>query len=219
MPTRFLIILAGFALAACGRPERSADTAVATIGPAVVEQAGDIAGRREAQPYIDSAYAWMASRDAVAAARVLGEAPVLLREHANMPTSAATRELRAGALALDSVIARMNAGVLPPVEDFRATTVRINLAEAEHHRSQAAIAWAKEDMRAVGAEMVMAADHLDRATRDAPATRTADVTRLLERAYTLGGALGKGSSSSNAEVTAVLTELARAIRRLADGSG
>lgn len=60
----------------------------------------------------------------------------------------------------------------------------------------------------------MAADHLDRATRDVPARRTADVTGLIERAYALGGSVSKGSSPSNAEMTVVLTDLARAIRRI-----
>lgn len=136
------------ATSACRAADRPADTTMPAVPEGiVVEQAGDIMHRREAQPYIDSAYAWMASRGYSDAERVLRLAPPLLREHADMPTSAAKLELRAGAMALDSLVARFGAGAIPPVEDLRAVTVRINLAEAEHHRSQAAVARGTEAIR------------------------------------------------------------------------
>ena len=208
------LVPAGLAgLMACQPADNYGGAARDTQGAAVVTQAaGGLALRREPQVYLDSARHWLGSTDTSGLARMFGLAAPMLREHADMPTSAAKLQLRASADELDRLVERMRAGQLVTSGEYLPVLIRLNLSEAEHHRSQAAVAWVNHDTVTAGEDLLMAADHLDRAVRDARGAPEGLTATMIAEAQKLGAAMHRGEAFSAAEVDSKLIALNAAIQ-------
>jgi hypothetical protein len=176
--------------AACGklgedRIER-ADTA------RVVEQAGRVmAARREAQPQLDSARTSYARREFDRAATQLRAAAAFARAEADSAIGDGRAALLQAGHDLDSLAARVARNAAGNVSAFDRTFARVHEAESRHHLARARDAWTRRDRERAGEELLMAVDHLERASKDAAlpldATARQAVTTVREVAMALDG--------------------------------
>lgn len=125
-----------------------------------------MAGRQEAQPFLDSAAVLLANGDTSAAVLHLHRAAALVQMAASQPRGPASDALLvigdsierfAGALARHE---RLGAMSLPRISAL------LNLAEADRHLSLASIACSTRSRESIYDELTMAVDHLERAAHD-----------------------------------------------------
>jgi hypothetical protein len=161
--------------------------------------------------YLDSARKFLESRDTSAAARMFGLAAPILREHATLSTSTAQDPLRTSAGELDSLAAAIRAGQVVTSDAYTSVLIRLNLTEAEHHRSLAAAALVAGDTMLAGEELVMSADHFDRALRDRGPVPS-QIATLIDEALKLGTAMHRAEAFAASDVDARLTALGRSIQ-------
>jgi hypothetical protein len=138
-----------------------------------------MAGRREAQVLLDSASSLLGKADAAQVAALLDTAAAFFRVQAKSPPSAGTTELLATADSLQAVSVRLGRGRAVNSSELRALSARANLAEAERHGALASVAWSTQSRESVADELLMAADHVERAAVDGGIAMPREMRGLL----------------------------------------
>ena len=204
----FTVCAASLIVAACGptpQPDRAMDSAAGTTSRLAI--------RREPQADLDSVRMIVEFTRPGDAAVPLRRAAALLYEHAGIPASAAKSQLRLSAEELDGLADRLEAGdTLAATRAIDAAIRRVNVVEAEHHHSLAIAAWARRDTLGTGDELVMTADHLDRALRDVNPALTPQWKTLLGHTYELGTAMIDGAALNTMDIGSTLSRLQGVIR-------
>ena len=200
------------AAAACGRSaedQRRTDSAVATATQAkVATQAGEVLTvRREAQPYLDAARSAFVAKDRGAASRGLRDAAAFTRSQADSATDPAKNALVASADELNRLATRVSKGAVKTVKTLDHASARTQLAEAQLHCTRALGAWQKTNAGATSAEIVMLADHFERAAADAGEPLSASAQQAVAAARSLAGKLTQVANVPQAQVEAVLAAM------------
>ena len=200
---------------------RRATAAPDTAPASTASTASTLATRSEAQAELDDARAALAKGDRVAFARDLRYASAFFRTHVGEPTSAARRQLDETATQLDSLADLVQRGGTLAGATLDTAIARAQLADAEHHRSMAAVAWARHENQRAGAELTMAMDHLERAAQDAHIEITATTRQALNDARSAAAGLATAKGAVPREMDRWLgtigQEIARLDARLRDG--
>lgn len=207
---RTSLTISASVLVACAPGEtKKTDTVVADAATAkVTTQAGEVMGtRQEAQAYADSAMmSFTAKRDADAA-KFIRAAAGFTRDQSDGATEPAKAALIASANELSDVAARVEQGQVSTKGSLRYVCARMHLAEAQLHCTQALDAWKQAQPGATSAEMVMLADHFERAAADAAQPLDAATRKSLSTARELAAKLANGVAVPTADVDPVLTAL------------
>ena len=126
-----------------------------------------MAHRREGQGLLDSARTALIGGEPAPAATLLHGAAAFFLRQANDPPSGGTADLLAAAGGLDSLAMDVSRDRKADSSRLDHLSAHANLAEAERHGALAAVAWSTRSKESVSDELVMAADHVERATLDA----------------------------------------------------
>ncbi|MEO5870727.1 MAG: hypothetical protein ABIT91_12815 [Gemmatimonadaceae bacterium] len=122
------------------------------------------------------------------------------------------------ATSLDDLARDLEGGNKTTVGRLDALSARASLAEAEYHRSLAAVAWATQAKESVADELVMAADHLERAALDAGLPITSTQRDLLRELRSVAAELSARPAPAlidlNEPLAALGSEIAQLGRRL-----
>jgi hypothetical protein len=153
------------------------DAQPATIVPADVSR--PMSARREAQVLLDSAIALLGADESAPVATLLDRAAAFFLVQASSPPSGGTAELIATADSLDAMADRLTAGHDADAAALRSLSARANLAEAERHGALASVAWSIRSKESMADELLMAADHVERAAVDGGIAMPRDMRRLL----------------------------------------
>jgi hypothetical protein len=153
--------------------------AAARDAAAPVDGERPLARRREAQPALDSARADLARGEFDLAAPPLRHAAAFFRMHATSPRGSGSSAMLVSATSLDDLARDLEGGKTTTIGRLDTLSARANLAEAEYHRSLAAVAWTTQAKESVADELVMAADHFERAAHDAGLPITSTQRELL----------------------------------------
>jgi hypothetical protein len=127
-----------------------------------------MAGRREAQPFLDSAAVLLASGDTNAAVVLLHRAGALVQMSASQPRGPASEALLAVGDSIDRYAGALARREQPRASRLPRISVLLNLAEAERHLSIASVACSTRSRESIYDELTMALDHVERAARDGP---------------------------------------------------
>ena len=138
-----------------------------------------MAHRREGQGLLDSARTALTGGERAPAAALLHRAAAFFVRQANDPPSGGTADLLAAARGLDSLAMDVSLGRTADASRLDRLSAHANLAEAERHGALAAVAWSTRSKESVSDELVMAADHVERATLDANLTSSPVMRRLV----------------------------------------
>jgi hypothetical protein len=198
---------------------RKTDSAVAAAAAAaqakVATQAGEVLGaRREAQTYLDSARAAFVAKNGAAASKVLHDAATFTRQQADSATGTVKDALAGSADELERLASRAAKGTIASVKTLDYAFARTQLAEAQLHCTRALDAWHATNAAATGVEIVMLADHFERATADAGQTLTAAAQTTLTTARSLAGKLTQGVTVVPADVESALAAMDKEVHSL-----
>jgi hypothetical protein len=170
MRRRLIALALPLMMAACGptRDERAPDTrsGAPDDSGSVHLAGGAIASRGEAQDQLDAARRLLMRDDTTVAAAELRLAAEFFRRHADAAPGPAADDLRLVASLLQVLATDVAAGRVRDPAMLDSLYVLVQTAEAEYHRSIAVERWAAHDTVTTGEELVMAADHFERALRD-----------------------------------------------------
>ena len=125
-----------------------------------------MARRREAQVLLDSAFLLLGRAETARATALVHRAAAFFLVQAGSPPSGGTTELLAVADSLDAIAGRLAHGTIVSRDALRSLSARGNLAEAERHGALASVAWSTRSKESVADELLMAADHVERAAVD-----------------------------------------------------
>ncbi len=203
----------------CGPSEeaqRKADSAVAAaIKAKASTQAGEVIGvRREAQTHFDSARAAFMSKNNAAASKELREAGSFIRGHTDSATGAAKKALASSAVELERLAAQVTKGAVKSVKTLGYAFSRTQLAEAQYHQERAVAAWRGSKAGIAGAELVMVADHFERAMADAGQVASESSTKAVADVRALASKLTQGTAVGPADVESTLAAIDKEIRGL-----
>lgn len=204
-----LTVFAGM-LVACapGETKKTDTTAVEPAAAKVAPQAGDVMGaRQEAQGYLDSAMASFTAKRDTSAAKFIRAAAAFTRDQSEAAAEPAKAALIASANEMSDLAVRVEQGKVSTKGTLRYPFARMHLAEAQLHCTQAIEAWKQAQPGATSAEMVMLADHFERAAADAALSLDAPTRQSLAGARAIAAKLDKGDQVPGAEVDAALTGL------------
>ena len=212
-----MIISALVALSACGRTDvsRIGDSTAAAAATRAWEDAGTaMANRGEAQEYLDIAReAFLANDERFAAPRLRAAADIT-RRHAADATEPAASALRRSADELEAMATRMMDDGLSSVAPLDSAFARLHLAEAQYHCLRAEAAWGSRQPGLTGAEMLMLADHFERAARDVGYRLTPPVTATLSTLRSVGVMLPRTGLTKSPEVAPALSTMDKAVHDL-----
>lgn len=157
---------------ACGRERTSTDGSTTSLAaPATRERIPPhaerpMAGRQEAQPFLDSAGVLLVRGDTNAAIAMLHRAAALVQVMASQPRGPASDALRAAGDSLDRYAGALARRETPAQPSLRHISALLNLAEADRHLSLAGVACSTRSRESIYDELTMALDHVERASRD-----------------------------------------------------
>lgn len=137
---------------------------------AMVDSApGELAHRREPEPFFERARAALAQKETRKAAVALREASRYFRAVRDSATVQVKEHLTTVENELDSLarVAEAKEGLARRALD--GAFARANLAEAERHAARLDAAWARKDTITAAEEIIMTVDHVERANKDAAA--------------------------------------------------
>lgn len=210
------VAAASIVLGACQVWQTAADTVDDGPRPLTLQLAGDaptgrfdisagaLVQRHEAQAQLDSA------RDALRRGHAAQAIPVLRTAARFFAGRAAPRT----AAELERLADELQAGRAVSADEVIAASARANLAEADHHRAAAALAWGRTERTNTGDELVMAVDHLERALADAGRPVPATTRQALAEARENACALMRDTDPPRARVDASLAALRATIQAL-----
>ena len=163
-----ILIATGIACGPSADARRKTDSADAAAAQAKVSaQAGEVmSGRDEAQPYLDTARRAFLTKDHAVTSKGLRDAASFTRGQADSAIEPAKKALMASADELDRLAARVSKGAVKTVKALDNAFARTQLAEAQLHCTRALDAWKNKNAGATSAEIVMLADHFERAAAD-----------------------------------------------------
>jgi hypothetical protein len=217
----FLVLAGAMALGGgCNRREdREAVTAqpVAPAGREVaapVDGARPLARRREAQPALDSARAALSRGEFHLAAAPMRHAAAFFRVHAASPRGSGSVAMLVAATSYDDLARELEGGRTTTVGRLDTLSARANLAEAEYHRSLASVAWSTHAKESIADELVMAADHFERAALDAGLPLTSTQRDLLREVRTVAAALSARPAPALTDLDEPLAALGSDIAQL-----
>jgi len=211
-----LLIIAGAACGPSAEDQRRSDSAVAAAAQAKVAiQAGEVLSvRREAQPYLDGARSAFVAKDRRAAANALRDAAAFTRGQADSATEPAKNALVASADELNRLATRVSNGATKTAKSLDYAFARTHLAEAQLHCTRALDAWTKGKAGATSAEIVMLADHFERAAVDAGKPLSASAQQAMGTARSLAGRLTQSANVPQADVEGALTAMDKEVHAL-----
>ena len=208
------------AVAGCGpsdETKRAAESAVAAAARVNARTAAGevISARREAQVLLDSARTAYLADNCTAAAKELRDAAAFTLAQADSATGAAKDALASSAAELDRLSTRVTRGAVTSVKTLDSVFARTHLAEARYHHERAVVAWRGPSGAQAGAELIMLADHLDRAISDAGQVASDSSKKAIADARALGSKLAQGAAVLPADVQATLAVMGREVANLA----
>jgi hypothetical protein len=207
-------------LAACGpaaESRRALDSlAGATSAHASLEAGSVLADRGEAQQYLDSARVFFLASDFEPTAHALVGAIAINREHAASAAEPAKTALLRSATELEALASRMMDRRVGSVAPMDSAFARLHLAEAQLHCTRAEVEWAQRQAGATGAEMLMLADHFERAARDVGYVFPAAVQQHVESLRSIAVLLSHTGLTKSAEVDIALSRIDKDVHVLID---
>jgi hypothetical protein len=199
--------------AVCARSERpEPDTTMITVE----QSPGALASRRECQAALDAARAALIRKDADACITSLAEAAAFFRNQARTDAPEVRPVLSEAAEEMETLAANIVNGRARTPRDFDRAFARANAAEATQHLAHARAALAERDDVRAGEELIMVADHLERAAKDAKARNDRVVQTAIADARTIGSEMMRGTRAAPDETNKVTVEIERAIRRIVE---
>ena len=173
-----LVLSALIILGACTREPESVndqqvaaripvDTAEASRPRDLVDSATGVLSRRvEPQHYFDDTRTALAAKEPDRARTSLLAAARFLHHQADSSTGEVREHLRSVARDIDTLAAAVARQRDVPMRRLDHVFARANLAESDRHLGRAAAAWTSKDTARAADELLMAADHLERAAKD-----------------------------------------------------
>ena len=217
------IVVAAAVVAACGPAQEArqrADTVATKERATRSTQAGDVMGaRREAQSYLDSARAALLAKNVQAASKELREAAAFTRSQADSAAESAKKALIASADELDRLATRVANKSVKTVKTLDLAFARTQIAEAQFHSARAMDAWKAAKAGATSAEMVMVADHFERAAVDAGQHLDASAQQAVASGRSVAAKLAQGVTVPRTDVDSALASMDKQVRRLAASIG
>lgn len=214
--------LVGVGLVACGpsgRSQRAADSAIAAARTRSVTQAGEVlTARREAQDYLDSARAQFVAHRPAAAKASLYQAARFTQEQANAGDEPAKTALIKSARELDLLALRIGKRSVGSVSTLDHAFARVQLAETQYHCVRAVKAWHDKDNAATSAELMMLADHLERAAVDAGEPLGPNAKAALTEARDVSSKLAQGVVVAAVDVDGALADIDKQVHALMDAA-
>ena len=214
-------IVAAMAIAACrdgAVPQRTTESA-STGRPHpplhVIEAAGALASRQEAQEFFDRAREALVAGSSSSASTSLHEASGFFRERTELAKAGAQVGLERAAADLALLAVVLEGGDTVSLAQLDLTFARAQIAEAMNHCLLAKDAIQKSEPGRAGDELTMAIDHFERATRDARVEPDAWERASLRRARRAASGLFQGDATSPRTTKAIDT-LGGVIMRMAD---
>jgi hypothetical protein len=207
------------AVTGCGPSEearRKTDSAVAAAAQAkAATRAGEvISARREAQTYLDSARAGFVAKNSAVASKELRDAAGFTRGQADSATGAAKKALANSADELDRLATQVTKGAVKSVKTLDYAFSRTQLAESQYHHERAVAAWRGTKAAAAGAELVMVADHFERAIADAGQTASESAKKAVADTRALAAKLMQGTTVVPADVESTFAAMDKEVRNL-----
>ncbi|MCZ8013618.1 MAG: hypothetical protein ACK5ZO_14945 [Gemmatimonas sp.] len=143
------------------------DTPVASPPPDLVDSATGVLARRvEPQQYFDATRAALAAKEPERARSGLLAAARFLDRQADSSAGAVREQLRLVARDIDTLAAAVARQRDVSARRLDHVVARANLAESDRHLARVASAWTARDTARTADELLMAADHLERAATD-----------------------------------------------------
>lgn len=167
-----LVVLALSATAACEMrrgPDLRSPSVTQQGAPllAATLESRPMSHRHEAQGQLDSARVALVAGDTAAAIRLLHRAAAFLVIQATDPPSGGSYTLLSASSALDSLAGDIRRRGVRDTARLAWYSALVNVAEAERHEALAGVAWSTRSEQSVSDELLMAADHMERAAADA----------------------------------------------------
>jgi hypothetical protein len=198
---------------ACGgpRPERAIDTTAITF-----DEPKDVLGtRQECQLALDSARRALIRNNIDGCTTNLADAAAFFRAEATKAAPDARSALIEAATGIETLLANIAHARTRTPRDFDRVFAKAHTAEVRLHLSHFRVALFEHDHRRAGEELLMATDHLERATRDARLRDDRAVNAAIANAHSLALEMVRGTSIVPDEATRVTGEISVAIDRIA----
>jgi hypothetical protein len=207
-------------LAACGpaaESRRALDSlAGAASAHASLEAGSVLADRGEAQQYLDSARVFFLASDFEPAADALVGAIAINREHAASAAEPARTALLRSATELEALASRMMDRRVGSVAPMDSAFARLHLAEVQLHCTRAEDEWAQRQAGSTAAEMLMLADHFERAARDVGYVFPAAVQEHIASLRSIAVLLSQTGLAKSTEVNLALSSIDKDVHVLID---
>lgn len=133
------------------------------------------------------------------------------RRQVDSSTGAARAQLTASAEELERLAARANKNAAKSPKSLDYAFARNQVAEAQLHSELASAAFAGGKAAAAGAELIMVADHFERAFADAGQTPPDAARKAIDDARALGMKMTQGASVPAAEVETTFSAVTKEI--------
>jgi hypothetical protein len=204
----------------CGPSEnarKEAERAAAAAAQArATTQAGEVIGaRQEAQAQLDSARAAFLAKQTTIASKELKAAAAFTRTQADSATGTAKDALSNSAAELQRLATRVTKRSVKSVKTLDYAFARTQLAEAQYHHERALDAFQQAKPAAAGAELVMAADHFERALTDAGQTATEPAKQAIADARSVASKLASGAPVAQADLESALAAFEKQVQSVA----
>lgn len=196
-----VLLLGSVLLTACkGEKSREADragerTAVDTVSQveptmAKVDSApGVLARRREAEEHFEKARMSFVSKDMAKSAGDIRAAAAYFKRLRDSTSGSIQRRIVETQRELEEVAVKLENRKDVSIRQLDHAFARANQAEAERHLSRSADAWTRKDTTAAAEELIIAVDHLERASKDAGVSLDKSESATLADARRVGSDL------------------------------
>lgn len=214
LPALFALSLA----VACrpgARSARNLDSEAAAASVRTTEDAGEVLSNRdEAQGNIEAARAFFLADDMTRAAAQLTAAAHISRNHAATAVDPARTALLQSARELDDLAARVAERGLTAVPSMDTAFARLHLAEVQQHCLRAKAAWENGRAGATAGELLMIADHFERASRDVAYQLPPAARQNITSLRSIAAMLSQTTVTTSPEVEPALSRIDADVHRL-----
>ena len=178
-----------------------------------------MAQRHEAQLLLDSARLSLGRGDRAAAIALLRGAAAFFHAQAATPPTAGSDNLIDVSRRLEDLADTLRLGRDVEPERIGRLSAYANLAETERHGALASIAWSTRSRQSACDELLMAADHAERAASDGKLPATSSFRAVLDTMRVLAGTLAPSPGVDLQAIEEPLSELQAELRVLRHGLG
>ena len=175
--------------------------------------------RNEAQANLEAARDFYLAGDVDRAAAQLRAAAQIDRDHASAALEPARAALLGSARELDGLSVRVAERGLSTVTPMDSAFARLHLAEVQLHCTRAESAWGRHQAGATAAELLMIADHFERAARDVRYTMPAAAVEDVARLRTMAALLSQTGMTKSSAVDIALSRIDKDVHELIDRVG